>query len=259
VSVFSRDLSLEVIDRLRTAGCVAAEEEADELLSTVPDLATLEEWVARREQGEPLEWVVGRVSFCGQTLHISPGVFVPRPQSEELARRAARLLPAGGSAADLCTGCGAIAAHLGAAVLGAKVVGTELHPDAAACAGRNAVAVVLCDLGSALRAGRFDVVTAVSPYVPTGSLQFLPGDVQRYEPRLALDGGADGLTVVQRVIEESRRLLRGGGWLLCEIGGGQAPAVEGLLERAGFERPQFWRDDDGDLRGFASQRPSATG
>jgi len=258
VAMFSSQLASEVVGRLRAAGCVAADEEADELLSSAPDGVTLEKWVARREQGEPLEWLVGRATFCGLTLHISPGVFVPRRQSEELARRAASLLPADGTAADLCTGCGAVAAHLVSAVPGARVVGTELSPRAAACARRNGVAVVVCDVGSALRSGAFDVVTAVAPYVPTGSLQFLPADVQRYEPRLALDGGTDGLGVVQRVIDESRRLLRRGGWLLCEIGGDQAPTVELSLEHAGFERLQFWYDEDNDLRGFLSKAASPT-
>jgi release factor glutamine methyltransferase len=82
-----------VVDRLRAAGCVAAEEEADELVAAAPDRSTLGHWVSRREAGEPLAWITGRVRFCERLLRVAPGVYVPRPQTEELARRSAALLP----------------------------------------------------------------------------------------------------------------------------------------------------------------------
>ena len=101
---------------MRAAGCVAAEEEAHDLLRTAPDPRTLEAWLSRRERGEPLAWITGGLEFCGRWLHVAPGVYVPRIQSEELARRASRLLSDRARAADLCTGAGAIAAHMRAAV-----------------------------------------------------------------------------------------------------------------------------------------------
>ncbi|MEY2435332.1 MAG: release factor glutamine methyltransferase, partial [Acidimicrobiaceae bacterium] len=99
----------------------------------------------------------------------------------------------------------------------------------------------------------FDLVTAVAPYVPAGELRLLPADVQRYEPRLALDGGADGLDLVRRVVAAAQRLLRPGGWLLVEVGGEQDEALSQALEAAGFDRITPWRDSDGDLRGLACQ------
>jgi release factor glutamine methyltransferase len=204
----------------------------------------------------PLAWLVGGTDFAGRRFRVDPGVYVPRRQSEELARRAAvRMGAAGGSRlADLCTGAGAVAASVAASVSEATVVGVDLDRGAAACARANRVPVIVGDLGSALRSSAFDVVTAVAPYVPTASLRLLPADVQRYEPRAALDGGADGLAVVRRVIADASRLLRIGGWLLLELGGDQDTDVAAELGAFGFGEIENWRDEDGDLRGVAARR-----
>jgi release factor glutamine methyltransferase len=240
-----------VADRLARAGCVAAAEEAGELLAAAPDEGTLEPWIRRREDGEPLAWITGTIRFCGRVLHAAPGVYVPRLQTEELARRAAALLPPGGRALDLCTGIGAVAAHLKAEVPTASVVGIDIDERAVACARRNGVPALVADLAEPVRGdGGFDVVTAVAPYVPTGAIRFLPADVQRYEPRQALDGGADGLDLVRRTVAAAARLLRPGGWLLIEVGGDQ----EGELTATGFDRTEPWWDDEGDLRGIGLQR-----
>jgi release factor glutamine methyltransferase len=242
-----------VVGRLAAAGCVAAEEEAAELLAAAADGVTLENWVRRREQGEPLAWLTGTTRFCGHEVGVDPGVYVPRPQSEELARRAALLLPDGGRAADLCTGSGAVAFHLSAKVPGATVVGADIDRRAVRCARGNGVRAVLGDLGGPLRPGAFDVVTAVAPYVPTGALRTLPADVLRYEPRRALDGGPDGLDLVRRVVAGAGVLLRPGGWLLLEVGGDQDAALCHDLAAAGFGPATTWCDEDGDLRGLAAR------
>jgi release factor glutamine methyltransferase len=243
-----------VVDRLVVAGCVAADEEAEQFLAAAPDDATLDAWLRRREAGEPPAWITGAVDFAGCRVRIDPGVYVPRPQTEELVRRAAAVLPARGRAVDLCTGSGAVAAWLAATVPGATVIGVELDPRAAACARRNGVRVVVGDGADALGGdGSFDVVTAVAPYVPTEALAFLPADVRRYEPRSALDGGADGLDVVRRVIVDAARLLRAGGWLFVEVGGAQADALASHLAAHGFAPVDPWHDPDGDLRGIAAR------
>ena len=244
-----------VVARLEAAGCVAADEEAADYVALAPDDATLEAWLRRREAGEPSAWITGTLSFCGRPLHVDRGVFVPRDQTEELARRAAALLPEGGRGLDLCTGTGAVAAHLRAVRPGATVIGTDVDPRAAANAGRNGVPAVVTDLDAALAPPiTFDVITAVAPYVPRDDLHLLPADVQRHEPRVALDGGADGLDVVRRVVAVARRRLRPGGWLLVEIGGAQDDALAPDLGRAGFTDFTTWRDEDGDLRGLAARR-----
>ena len=237
------------------AGCVAADEEAADFVAAAPDAATLEAWLARREQGEPPAWITGRIDFCGRGLRVAPGVYVPRRQSEELARRAAALLPPSGRAVDLCTGAGALASHLQHEVPNAFVVGVDLDPVAAACARSNGVPTLVADLGAALHGdGTFDVITAVAPYVPTDELRLLPSDVQRYEPRAALDGGDDGLDLVRRVVEAASRLLRPSGWVLIEVGGDQDDALASTFEMNGFDPVTPWHDHDGDLRGIAARR-----
>ena len=241
--------------RLRRAGCVAAEEEAEELSAAAADGETLEGMVRRRENGEPLAWITGTVSFCGRPVVVDRGVYVPRVQSEALARRAADLL-AGSSrrrAADLCTGTGAVAAHLLAWAPGAFVVGVDVDMAAVRCARRNGVPAVCADLAAPLRAASFDVVTAVAPYVPAAEIRLLPADVSRHEPRRALDGGPDGLDVVRRVLDAAARLLGPGGWLLLEIGGRQDELLASDLAQRGFSAVTTWHDGDGDLRGLCGQ------
>jgi release factor glutamine methyltransferase len=250
----SRSISEATVRRLREAGCVAAEDEAAELVAAAPDRDMLDAWIIRREAGEPLAWIIGRATFCGHRLRVDPGIYVPRPQTEELARRGADLMAAGASrAVDLCTGSGAVAAHLASATLSASVVGLDLDPRAAACARRNGVRAIVGDLDDPLRPHAFDVVTAVAPYVPTDELRLLPADVQRYEPTSALDGGPDGLRIVGRVVEAAARLLRTGGWLLLEVGGDQDRALAPTLAGSGFHSVDPWFDEEGDLRGLAAQ------
>ena len=249
------------VARLAAAGCVAASEEAAAFVSAAPDETTLEAWLQRREQGEPQPWITGRVAFCGLRLHVAPGVFVPRSQTQDLARRAAAVLPEQGRAVDLCTGMGAIAAHLRAQVPTSHVVGVDVDPRAVGCARRNGVPAVAADLAAPLRrpGHGVDVVTAVAPYVPTAEIQLLPSDVQRYEPRHTLDGGADGLALVRRVVAEASRLLRRDGWLLLEVGADQDQGLAPTLAAHGFDVAEAWHDDEGDLRGIAARAAEPRG
>jgi release factor glutamine methyltransferase len=207
--------------------------------------------VARRVVGEPLAWITGTAPFCGRTVGIRPGVYVPRWQSEALSRTAADLLPARGTAVDLATGSGAIALVLQAARPEARVVATESDPVAAACARANGVDVREGDLDGPLPrdlAGTVDVMTGVLPYVPRDALHLLPRDVVAFEPRAALDGGDGGLEAVARAVGCSTRWLRPGGWLLLEAGGGQFDEVRDLFARSGFGGIRVLPDGDGDPR-----------
>ncbi len=242
---------------LAKAGCIAAQEEAGELIRAAGgDPVVLDHLVSRRRGGEPIAWLTGTVRFCDLELSVAPGVYVPRPQTEPLARRAAALLPADGVAVDLCTGAGAIAAVLAAAVPTARVVATELETKAVESARRNRIETFEGDLDEPLPrelARRVDVLTAVVPYVPTGSLRLLARDVQAFEPRLALDGGADGTDLLEEVARRSPAWLRPGGWLLLELGGDQAEPLGQLLVGLGFTALEVIADEDDDPRAICAQ------
>jgi len=214
----------------------------------------LEELVQGRCSGEPLAWLVGSIRFGGEQIHVDPGVYVPRPQSEWVVETALGHLPDDGTAVDLCTGSGAIAAVLTRRRPQARVVATEIDPVAADCARANGVEVYLGDLAGPLPTaivGVVDVVTAVAPYVPTDALDLLPRDVLTYEPRRALDGGQHGLRVLRRVVDAAAGLLHPGGWLVVELGADQDVRLAPDLSAHGFTEPDRFADGDGDLRGLS--------
>jgi release factor glutamine methyltransferase len=245
-----------VTQMLAEAGCIAAREEADELIrAAAGDPDVLDDLVSRRTNGEPIAWLTGAVTFCGLRLFVEPGVYVPRSQTEPLARRAVTVLPSTGVAVDLCTGAGAIAAAMAAAAPTAQVLATELDHTAARCARRNGVEVFEGFLDDPLPRAfehRVDVLTAVVPYVPTDSLRLLPRDVRAFEPRLALDGGVDGMDLLAEVVRRSTRWLRPGGRLLLELGGDQAEPTGRLLHELGFEGVDVMADEDGDPRAICA-------
>lgn len=246
-----------VVERLRQAGCVAAEEEAAELRATAAgDGDLLDALVDRRCTGEPLAWIVGTIRFCGVPVLVHPGVYVPRGQSEPLVWEAVRRLPHDGVAVDLCTGSGAVAVVLARCRPAATVVAGDIDPLAVACARANGVAASASDLASGLppsSVGRADVVTAVVPYVPSDALPFLPRDVLAHEPRHALDGGPDGTRLLLRAAEAAARLLRPGGSLLLELGGDQAERMGPALSSLGFEDTTVLADEDGDTRAVVAR------
>jgi release factor glutamine methyltransferase len=243
---------------LRDAGCVAAEEEAAVLFDLAcGDIDELRELVSRRCSGEPLAWITGSVRFCGETVLVHAGVYVPRWQSEDLANAALSKLPERGIAVDLCTGAGAIALVLARRRPTARVMATEIDPLAAQCARDNGVEVFEGDMGSALPSfllGRVDVVTGVVPYVPTGELRLLPRDVVEYEPLCALDGGEDGTTFLVQAAVDAAALLRSGGSLLLELGGDQRSVLEPCLAELGYRDVETLVDSDGDVRGIVCRR-----
>jgi release factor glutamine methyltransferase len=240
-----------VTGALVRAGCVAAEEEAEELLAAATDGNALAQMLARRVTGEPLAWITGRTAFCGLDVVVDPGVFVPRWQSEALARLAAELLPPAGVGVDLCTGSGAVAMVMAVARPGARVVATEIDAVAVGCARRNGVVVYPGDLDRALPpdlASKVDVMVGVLPYVPDDALHLLPRDVQHFEPRTALDGGQGGLGLLRSVVPASPSWVRPGGWLALEVGGDQVLPVTALFETAGFGEIGVIEDADSDPR-----------
>ena len=238
---------------LAASGFLAAEEEAGELVARAAgDGALLDAMVARRLTGEPLAWITESTSFCGLVIRVHPGVYVPRWQSEPLARRAAERLPANGVGVDLCTGSGAIAATLIHLRPRARVVASDIDARAVACALSNGVDAYRGDLFAPLPAsleGHVDVVVGVLPYVPTRELPLLHRDTFTFESTLAYDGGRDGTDILRRALSDSSRFLLRGGALLLEVGGDQQVALDEDLSRLGFHEVVVLEDEDGDVRG----------
>ena len=199
--------------------------------------------VRRRLAREPLAYILGRREFYGLELEVTPAVAVPRPETELLVELALGWLRRQGDrpvlAADVGTGSGAIALALAAhGPPGLRLLATDIEAAALAVACRNAqrlglagrVEFVRADLLSPFR-GAFHLIVANLPYVPSAELEAAPPEVKR-EPRLALDGGPDGLGIIARLLEQVPLLLAAGGLLLLEMAPSQAGALAAMARRA---------------------------
>jgi release factor glutamine methyltransferase len=248
-----------LVARLRSAGCVFAEDEARLLLDARPDGAGLEALVARRVAGEPLEHLLGWVDVYGLRVEVDPGVFVPRQRSGLLVREALAAVRPGSVVVELCCGAAAIgvaiATHAGCDV---ELHAADIDPAAVACAARNVAAVGgrvrgrvrgrvhRGDLFEALPAGlrgRVDVLVVNAPYVPTDELGFMPTEARLHEPRVALDGGPDGVDLHRRVAAGAPAWLSQSGRLLVETSDRQADLTVRAVEAAGLAASVV-RDDD---------------
>ena len=270
------NLYLDTRQRLREAGVEGAQLEARELLCHAagknreqfyrdmalyaPDpveekLAAL---VERRLAGEPVAYLIGEWEFYGLTLDVTPDVLIPRMDTEVLAERAILLARAAGEGArvlDLCAGSGCVGLAVAANVPTCRVVLADVSEAALKiCKGnvrRNELnARVTCVQADALQKADaalwdFDVIACNPPYIPTGDLAGLDVSVRDYEPRSALDGGADGLDFYRAIAAQWGSALRLGGSLLFEVGINQAMDVAALLERSGFEDIQSTQDTQG--------------
>ncbi|TNC38831.1 putative protein N(5)-glutamine methyltransferase [Mumia zhuanghuii] len=229
----------DLVARLRAAGCVFAEDEARILVASASTPAELEEWTARRLRGEPLEHVVGWAEIGGARVAVGPGVFVPRTRTEALARRAAVLAPEGGTVLDLCCGSGAVGALVAHLRPDVRVLAADVEPTAVAYARRNLSPENVYEgdlydpLPEALR-GTLDVIAVNAPYVPTEAIAWMPPEARDHEPRVALDGGADGVDVQRRVAAGAGDWLAPGGQVLIETSTSQVPWTALALAQHGL-------------------------
>lgn len=238
----------EVAATLRAAGCVFAEDEARLLLSAARDDADLTAMVERRVAGQPLEHIVGSAEFCGLTIVVEPGVFVPRRRTEFLVTQAASLSPARPVIVDLCCGSGAVATALSTMVSPTRLYAVDVDHAAVVCARKNVPGEVLeGDLYQPLPPdlrGRVDLLVANAPYVPTDAIEMMPAEARDYEPMVALDGGADGLDIARRVVAGAADWLNVTGHLLIETSEAQAPDLLDVMVAYGLTA---WTAADGDL------------
>lgn len=239
----------DLIARLRAAGCVFAEDEASLLLEAAPAGAAREALVRRRLFGEPLEQVLGWAAFCGLRVPVWPKVFVPRRRTELLAEQAVAVAAPGGVVVELCCGAGAVSLVLLAARPGLELWATDVDPAAVACAAENLrgrACVVAGDLYGGLPThlrARVDVLVANAPYVPTEAIALMPTEARDHEPAVSLDGGADGLDVLRRVVAEAPSWLAPGGRLLFECSARQVEVITAAVRDVGLA-PEVRRDDE---------------
>jgi len=238
----------------RAAGQRLSTEAASEAALPALDaqgLALLKTLVERRLSGEPLAHITERQRFMGIELLAGPGALIPRVETELLARSAiaaARELPNRGEGAtfiDVCTGSGNIAIALAANIPESRVFAADLGPEAVELARRNVEHVglqdrVTCEVGDLLAPfdrpqlhGQVAVLTCNPPYISSAKVNELPQEIGQFEPRLAFDGGALGVAIIQRLLRDAPRFLQPGGWLLFEVGLGQGPILAERVRRSG--------------------------
>ena len=270
------NLFLDTRQRLRQAGAEDASLEARELLCAaagktreqfyrdLPLYASdqveqkLGELVQRRLAGEPVAYIIGEWEFYGLPLDVTPDVLIPRMDTEVLAEQAILLARQAGEGArvlDLCAGSGCVGLAVAANAPECRVILADVSEAVLAVCRRNVRrcdcnARVTCVAADALAGPDpalwdFDVIACNPPYIPTGDLAGLDVSVRDYEPRAALDGGADGLDFYRAVCTKWKNALRLGGSLLFEVGIGQDQAVQEILAGQGFRDIRAWQDTGG--------------
>ena len=217
------------------------------------ELSRMRDLVKRRRTREPVAYILGEREFYGRMFRVDARVLVPRPDTETLvdvALARTRAVSLSMRALDLCTGSGCVAITLARERPTASVFATDVSADALDVARDNALRLGAYNV--ALRRGdlfaavdperRFDVVTANPPYIAAGEILSLAPEIREHEPRLALEAGDDGLSVLRRVVAEAPAHLAPGGLLAVEVGAGEAPDVARLFGAAGFVAIEVQRD-----------------
>jgi release factor glutamine methyltransferase len=254
-----------VIDRDRTFIITHAED----LIAPEEQLRFLE-WVARRAEGEPLQYITGRQAFFGLDFEVTKDVLIPRPETELLVENALALVDKGLAAPSICdvgTGSGCIAVALLHEIRRATAVGIDLSVEAIQVARRNAarhsvaarISFLVADCLSSLNTGKpiFDLLVSNPPYVAASAVDGLQREVRDHEPRLALSPGVDGLAIIRRLLLDGEAFVKAGGHLLLEIGFDQGAGVERLIDRTRWKFLDIHQDLQGIPRIVALQKTTS--
>ncbi len=232
------------------------------------ELARFKELIRRRLRREPVAYILGRKEFWSLPLRVTPEVLIPRPETETLVAEALKILaPADGKdfrILEIGTGSGAISIALAKELPAATVVATDLSPKALAVAEENARRIGVRERLQLLpgnlfdpveKRDAFDLIVTNPPYIPRGQFALLMPEIRDYEPRVALDGGKDGLDFFRRVLPAVDEYLRPGGWFLAEMGAGQGPQILKIAEKnPGLDCFAFAKDLGGINRVFKARK-----
>jgi len=228
----------------------------------------LREIVRRRAKREPLQYILGHVEFSELTLKVGPGVLIPRPETETLVEEALKKLKGLQSetkrpvaALDLCTGCGAVALAIGATAPGVTVYGVDISDEALRFAEENKkslswglvaprrgpcplenVVFLKGNLFEPVREMKFDIIVSNPPYIKKSVIDTLQPEVRDWEPREALDGGADGLDFIRAILKDAPAHLKPGGYVILEIADGQKDEVMKIAGASGLKTEGVARD-----------------
>ena len=212
-----------------------------EFLLKPKNLEQLESWALRRESREPLQWILGSTEFYGLNIHVRSGVLIPRPETErlvELALGRLRVMPGSPRVLDLGCGTGAIALCIKSELPRARVLASDINPEAVQLALENAsrlgleIEVIETNLFDGIE-GRFDLIVSNPPYLPEFDAATLEPEVRR-EPANALFSGHDGLDLARMLVRTARERLGLNGWLLLELDPRNAPVMRQELEDFGW-------------------------
>lgn len=231
------------------------------------ELDKLRQFVKRRGEREPLQHIIGSTSFCGLEIAVSGAVLIPRPETELLAERAVKFLQTrgvpGAAVLDFGTGSGCLAIVIATQAAGTKVHAVDISETALAVAHGNADRLGLNGQIQFHRGDgfavvpaeqRFDLIVSNPPYIATEEIAALEPEVRDHDPRVALDGGSDGLDFYRRLAAEAGARLNPGGRLLLELGDGQDAAVRVLCESAGWRVEAVENDYTGRARILIAHR-----
>ncbi len=208
----------------------------------------------KRARHIPLQHITGEQDFMGLTFWVNEHVLIPRQDTETLVEEALRVIPSGGHVLDLCTGSGCVIISIVALGQGLSGIGVDISEEALSVARENGnrlasdkVEFASGDLFDTVN-GKFSTIVSNPPYIRTDVIEELEPEVKEHEPRLALDGTADGLYFYRKIAAEAPQYLLDGGWLLVEIGYDQGPEVAELFKQAGFIDVQIVKDLAGNDR-----------
>jgi release factor glutamine methyltransferase len=256
-------------ERLSSAGIAEYRREASALLASIlnkeavfliahpeyvlteSESASFGNVIVRRAAREPFHYIVGHKEFYGLDFEVSPGVLIPRPETEVLVEDAIAILSALANPVfyEVGVGSGCISVSVLRNAKKARASGVDISETALSLAARNAERHGVADRLTLRNAdvydgleGTFDLIVSNPPYIPDGDRAFLQAEVGEFEPHTALFGGHDGLDVVRRIVEDAPGFLNPGGFLLIEIGFGQAEIVKGLFDSNVWEQVGFLSD-----------------